>query len=356
MPKRIFMSRLTVRRRLQILAGVAIAVSLAIAGVALVSSDYSSRILTRQNEISAMMNNHKAMDSRHDSLRAYVLLAIREAERAKNSNAAPAASTSDAASTAATTPAEGEAAESMSLQDIQGEYKDHRDELYSTFGENRKLATELNFDEAAKILDDIKPLLDESAAASGEIVLGNFDDLQAANEQAAKYLVIFKQPEALMDKLADMLDGKLEESRADSASVVTMTRWVLIVACAVGALLILLIAVATFRSVIHPLAAFTAAIRRLADSNHGGDIPGLDRSDEIREMAVALATLRDVSIEAARAMSVLENSTANIMVADTDGKIVFMLERHQIEGRDPQAIAKDLTDAFDRVCAPVSKI
>src|SRR5438105_2774455 len=34
-----------------------------------------------------------------------------------------------------------------------------------------------------------------------------------------------------------------------------------------------------------------------------------------------------------------------------DGKIVFMLERHQIEGRDPNAIAKDLTDAFDRVCA-----
>ena len=33
-----------------------------------------------------------------------------------------------------------------------------------------------------------------------------------------------------------------------------------------------------------------------------------------------------------------------------NGKIVFMLERHQIEGRDPQAIAKDLTDAFDRVC------
>jgi len=33
-----------------------------------------------------------------------------------------------------------------------------------------------------------------------------------------------------------------------------------------------------------------------------------------------------------------------------DGKIVYMLERHQIEGRDPLAIAKDLTDAFDRLC------
>src|SRR5215469_1285689 len=31
-----------------------------------------------------------------------------------------------------------------------------------------------------------------------------------------------------------------------------------------------------------------------------------------------------------------------------NGKILFMLERHQIEGRDPVAIAKDLTDAFDR--------
>ena len=38
-----------------------------------------------------------------------------------------------------------------------------------------------------------------------------------------------------------------------------------------------------------------------------------------------------------------------------NGKIAFMLERHQIEGRDPAAIAKDLTDAFDRVCAPVGK-
>jgi len=33
-----------------------------------------------------------------------------------------------------------------------------------------------------------------------------------------------------------------------------------------------------------------------------------------------------------------------------DGQIVFMLQRHDIEGRDPQAIAKKLTDVFDKVC------
>ncbi len=35
-----------------------------------------------------------------------------------------------------------------------------------------------------------------------------------------------------------------------------------------------------------------------------------------------------------------------------DGKVVFMLERRQIEGREAAAIAADLTSAFDRLCAP----
>lgn len=38
-----------------------------------------------------------------------------------------------------------------------------------------------------------------------------------------------------------------------------------------------------------------------------------------------------------------------------DGQIKFMLERHQIEGRDPVAIAGDLTEAFDRLCVPAAR-
>ncbi len=33
-----------------------------------------------------------------------------------------------------------------------------------------------------------------------------------------------------------------------------------------------------------------------------------------------------------------------------DGEVVFMLERHQIEGREADAIASDLTQAFDQFC------
>ncbi len=35
-----------------------------------------------------------------------------------------------------------------------------------------------------------------------------------------------------------------------------------------------------------------------------------------------------------------------------DGKLVFMLERCDIEGRDPNSIAEDFVSAFDRFCTP----
>ena len=34
-----------------------------------------------------------------------------------------------------------------------------------------------------------------------------------------------------------------------------------------------------------------------------------------------------------------------------DGDVMYFVHRHQIEGRSPQAIASDLTAAFDRFCA-----
>ena len=36
-----------------------------------------------------------------------------------------------------------------------------------------------------------------------------------------------------------------------------------------------------------------------------------------------------------------------------DGKLVYMLERYQIEGRGPLEIAQELTGAFDKYCTQV---
>lgn len=39
-----------------------------------------------------------------------------------------------------------------------------------------------------------------------------------------------------------------------------------------------------------------------------------------------------------------------------DGKLVYMLERHQIESRTADAIAKDLESAFEKYCAKTAAI
>jgi putative YphP/YqiW family bacilliredoxin len=38
-----------------------------------------------------------------------------------------------------------------------------------------------------------------------------------------------------------------------------------------------------------------------------------------------------------------------------NGEVVFMLQRHQIEGREAPEIARDLTEAFSRFCAAAVK-
>jgi putative YphP/YqiW family bacilliredoxin len=39
-----------------------------------------------------------------------------------------------------------------------------------------------------------------------------------------------------------------------------------------------------------------------------------------------------------------------------DGKLLYMLERRDIEGRMPEEIAEDLTRAFDQFCAPAGSL
>ncbi len=37
-----------------------------------------------------------------------------------------------------------------------------------------------------------------------------------------------------------------------------------------------------------------------------------------------------------------------------DGQLLYMMERHQIENQEATAIARELTAAFDRFCAPTT--
>jgi methyl-accepting chemotaxis protein len=117
-----------------------------------------------------------------------------------------------------------------------------------------------------------------------------------------------------------------EQDRIDDATASNLDQTQLLtIGFVIGGLLLgLALAWLIGRSLARPIVGMAAAMTKIADSDFSAVVPGLGKGDEIGDMANALATLREISIEAARAKSALEGVSANVMVADVDGKIVFM--------------------------------
>ncbi|MBI1984119.1 MAG: BrxA/BrxB family bacilliredoxin [Acidobacteria bacterium] len=62
----------------------------------------------------------------------------------------------------------------------------------------------------------------------------------------------------------------------------------------------------------------------------------------------------EATAQARRYFTGYEPSSPSIALL-REGKLVFMLERRDIEGRDAYSIAEDLTGAFDRFCTPAER-
>jgi putative YphP/YqiW family bacilliredoxin len=82
--------------------------------------------------------------------------------------------------------------------------------------------------------------------------------------------------------------------------------------------------------------------------------PALVRAlaNEVRPSALAtvFAGLDVEATEKARTFITGHPPSSPSVALFKDGELVFMLERHQIQGRHPQMIADDLIAAFDRNC------
>ncbi len=89
------------------------------------------------------------------------------------------------------------------------------------------------------------------------------------------------------------------------------------------AVLLIGLSLLILRSLRGPLRTLSQTIQRLAEGDVVADVPFTGRGDEIGGMARATAALREVSLAAARTQSGLDNATTNVMVADTENRIVY---------------------------------
>ncbi|MFN0007806.1 MAG: BrxA/BrxB family bacilliredoxin [Planctomycetota bacterium] len=86
----------------------------------------------------------------------------------------------------------------------------------------------------------------------------------------------------------------------------------------------------------------------------GGARPGLKlsmlHSKKPTQMVTVFAGMETAAVEKAREYFKPYRPSSPQIALLKDGKLVKMIQRQDIEGKDPQMIAKSLTDAFDQHC------
>jgi len=86
----------------------------------------------------------------------------------------------------------------------------------------------------------------------------------------------------------------------------------------------------------------------------GGARPGLKlsllHSKKPTQMVTVFAGMETAAVEKAREYFKPYRPSSPQIALLKDGKLVKMIQRQDIEGKDPQTIAKSLTDAFDQHC------
>jgi methyl-accepting chemotaxis protein len=155
----------------------------------------------------------------------------------------------------------------------------------------------------------------KTASTSILAAIGTFEE---ASKKVFEFAASFAQPEAIaalssavapaetavqagfeqFHGAVDRING--EKAAAIEQTTATVTRVVVGIAALLVALLAVLSYAVVSRSVVRPLKKLTDGMRELAEGNFGVVLPGLDRKDEIGDMAQAVETFKVKAEENAR--------------------------------------------------------
>jgi methyl-accepting chemotaxis protein len=103
-----------------------------------------------------------------------------------------------------------------------------------------------------------------------------------------------------LDKVKESIGQAFEKTTADTEDRISSTITTQEIVAGAAVLLGLLIAFLIARGIIKPLSGLTSGMKELAGGNFGVVLPGLDRKDEVGDMAQAVETLKVKAEEKAR--------------------------------------------------------
>lgn len=121
----------------------------------------------------------------------------------------------------------------------------------------------------------------------------------------------------------DRMNGELHETAAaKSRAALIGFAWAL-AAALIGSGLALAVGWLVVRSISTSIRGLTTATGKIAEGDMHYDIPAMDRGDEVGQLARAVDGIRAIGVSATRVKVALDNVSANVMVADTEGQIIY---------------------------------
>ena len=166
-----------------------------------------------------------------------------------------------------------------------------------------------------------------------------------------------EQMKQVEDGLAATLTAQAQ-SRATYAQEQFLTVTILTI---LAALVALLIGGVVMRMMTRIIGGLTEATTRIAAGDTSMTIPGLERYDQIGDLARAIKLIHEAGVSATRIKTALDSVSANAMMADPDGTIIYMNEavrtmfqraeadiRRQMPGFSVDALLGGNIDRFHR--------
>jgi len=154
---------------------------------------------------------------------------------------------------------------------------------------------------------------------------------------------LFVQWLGQINQFIDLEEAKNKAEGAHVRSLASGFVWLILGVCALGVAIGVAVAAWSLKAV-HTLVPLTYAMKRMADGDFTGDMPGSGRSDEVGAMAAALEVFKASGIERTRLESEAENFQRNM-----DGRLRDMEAVHALAGKSQKQVVETMAGALSRL-------
>ncbi|KAA0598108.1 methyl-accepting chemotaxis protein [Azospirillum lipoferum] len=197
----------------------------------------------------------------------------------------------------------------------------------------------------------------EYRAAFREVVAANDEAKRRTDDLAAAATAINRAIDGIVAAIAAGSRAIEEEAGREASFTIRLTIGLGLLSLVIGIVAANRIAA----SIIGPVTGIRRVMAELTEGKLSVSVPHTGQQDELGDMARAVAAFKDEAVEALRSRIALERVSANIMMADTDGRILYANDaiigmfrnaeadlRISLPGFDPNKLVGQNFDVFHR--------